>query len=292
MSELNLNHKIIELRKLVAVMKKEGKGHQFNYVKEDQILGAISDKMDDLNLLLIPSIIPNSRHHETFEFTEKTKNGEKERHYNIVSADMNFTWIDADSKEELIVPFTMYGQMEGASQSLGSALTYANRYFLLKFFQVETTDQDPDSIRRKQKQEENEGYEVWGKIIMSNDNAIRTVKTSIKELCQKCAVRLEDMQTAFKKRNWHSYNDANLDSLFGLERFLKTVNNTNHEWHNLYGTNSRITNPTPKGQEIVYKTSQHTFGEYAMFYAKDRNEQLEIQEFYSTANIHIALKDE
>jgi hypothetical protein len=289
MSELNLNQKIIEIRKLVSVLKKDASGNRHKYVSEDQILNAINERMDELGLLLEPQILNGTA--KSYPHSYLSKKGDTITEI-VYSADMSFTWTDAESGESKVIQWTMAGQMGDISQSQGSGLTYANRYFLLKYFQVSTSEQDPDHIRKLQKQEEEKGYEVWGKIIMSNDNAIRTVKTSIKELCQKCAVRLEDMQTAFKKRNWHSYNDANLDSLFGLERFLKTVNNTNHEWHNLYGTNSRITNPTPKGQEIVYKTSQHTFGEYAMFYAKDRNEQLEIQEFYSTANIHIALKDE
>jgi DnaJ-domain-containing protein 1 len=157
-------------------------------------------------------------------------------------------------------------------------------------FGIEKSIASKDEIDNAQST--NKGHEVWTGIIMGYDNTIETIKTAIKELCQKCGVRLEDMQNAYKKRSWNSYSSANADSLLGLEKHLQSINNANHEWHSLYNTNSNIKNPVPVGQEIVYKSSQQTFGEYAMYYAKDRNQQLEIQEFYASANIKLDLKGE
>jgi hypothetical protein len=157
-------------------------------------------------------------------------------------------------------------------------------------FGIEKSLASKDEIDNADSQ--SKGHQVWNGIIMGYDNTIETIKTAIKELCQKCGVKLEDMQNAYKERNWNSYSSASIDSLLGLEKHLKSINNTNHEWHNLYNTNSKIKNPVPVGQEIVYKSSQQTFGEYAMFYAKDRNQQLEIQEFYGSSNIKLKLKDD
>ena len=54
------------------------------------------------------------------------------------------------------VPWVLVGQQADAAQALGSALTYANRYFMLKFFQIATPDDDPDSWRNKKEDAEAE----------------------------------------------------------------------------------------------------------------------------------------
>ena len=50
----------------------------------------------------------------------------------------------------------MSGQQADASQAFGSGLTYCGRYFLLKFFNVATTNDDPDNWRTRQKEAENQ----------------------------------------------------------------------------------------------------------------------------------------
>ena len=57
-----------------------------------------------------------------------------------------------DPTDFLVVPWAMVGHQADGSQGFGSALTYAYRYFLLKFFGVATTNDDPDSWRSKQQE--------------------------------------------------------------------------------------------------------------------------------------------
>ena len=62
----------------------------------------------------------------------------------LTSVAQTFTWMDTESEETLIVPFHGNG-MNDWEKGLGSALTYAERYFLLKFFHIPTPEDDPDS---------------------------------------------------------------------------------------------------------------------------------------------------
>ena len=71
----------------------------------------------------------------------------------LVKADMTFTWINLDNPDDtLVVPWVIVGQQSDASQAVGSGLSYLHRYFLLKFFQIATPDDDPDNWRSKKLQ--------------------------------------------------------------------------------------------------------------------------------------------
>ena len=74
---------------------------------------------------------------------------------------MVYTWVNLDNPEDrLEVPWLTVGQQADASQAVGSGLSYLNRYFLLKMFQIATPDDDPDNWRSKKQEtaerEENE----------------------------------------------------------------------------------------------------------------------------------------
>ena len=64
---------------------------------------------------------------------------------------LTYVWINADKPEEkLEVPFYSVGQQDDVSKAHGTGLTYAERYFLMKFFNIPTDEDDADA---KQKQE-------------------------------------------------------------------------------------------------------------------------------------------
>ena len=72
----------------------------------------------------------------------------------------------------------MVGQQSDASQSFGSGLTYSSRYFLLKYFNVSTPNDDPDKWRSKQREvEEAEDKAIATEIIKQLDEAIKTFVT-------------------------------------------------------------------------------------------------------------------
>ena len=159
MAEQNLNiyQKLAKIRKQVEVIQRNKKGYGYTYVSEDEILAKISGFMDKYSLSLIPSVIHSSAVVTPYH-TKKTKSTNKGEIYEenvnevLVSADMVFTWVNNENPDERVdVPWILVGHQSDGSQSFGSGLSYAMRYFLLKFFNIATPDDDPDKWRSKQK---------------------------------------------------------------------------------------------------------------------------------------------
>lgn len=180
--ELNLYEKLAKIRKQVEVIKKNKTGYGYKYVTDDEILAKITGLMDKYSVSLIPQIVPNTMHHEQYHYLKTRYNKATESYYDehnneiIVSADMEFLWINNKNPEErVVVPWTMIGQQSDASQSFGSGLTYAFRYFLLKYFNVATPDDDPDKWRAKQKEAE----DAEDKVII--DASIEEIDKIVKE---------------------------------------------------------------------------------------------------------------
>lgn len=155
--ELNIYQKLAKIRKQVEVIQRNKSGFGYKYVSEDEILAKISTFMDKYSLSLIPSVVRSSSTVEPYNTkkTKSTKDGQiYEENVNevLVSADMIFTWVNNDNPEERVdVPWILVGHQGDGSQSFGSGLSYSMRYFLLKFFNIATPDDDPDKWRSKQK---------------------------------------------------------------------------------------------------------------------------------------------
>lgn len=195
---LNIYQKLAKVRKAVEVLEKNATGYGYKYVSEDEILAKVTGVMDKYHLSLIPQIVPGSFRAEPFTY-EKTKlvKGEiqKEDVTEIINqADMLFVWVNDDMPEDRIeVPWAMVGHQTDGSQGFGTALTYAYRYFLLKYFGVATTNDDPDEWRSKQKEAEAaEDKLVADKIIKEFDEDVRNYLAKNPE-------RSEDVKKMTKK---------------------------------------------------------------------------------------------
>ncbi len=155
--KLNLHQKLAKIRKNVAVLQKNKEAYGYRYVSEDQILERVTGLMDRYGVSLIPTIMHDTLKVEPYSYSEtKTlKTGgtyEKKTNEMLISAEMQYIWHDDASGEEICVPWVLIGQQADASQAFGSGLSYCNRYMLLKFFQVATTEDDPDNWRSRQKE--------------------------------------------------------------------------------------------------------------------------------------------
>lgn len=138
---MNLYQKIVEVRKVVQGFSKDGKGYGYSYVTGNQVLSKIKDKMDELHLLLIPSTQVGEHHTHAY----KTAKGKDALDF-VVKGEMSYTWINGDNPEEReVVSWAYYGQQDDISKAYGSALTYSERYFLLKCLGMPTDEDDPDA---------------------------------------------------------------------------------------------------------------------------------------------------
>lgn len=154
---MNLYEKLAKIRKPVEVMRKDKSGYGYNYVSDAEILAKITGLMDKYGVSLIPSVSPATIRVDPYSYTDVKfdkagKELRKTTNEVLVSADLVFRWVNNEDPTECIeVPWAMAGQQSDASQAFGSGMTYCRRYFLLHFFNVSTTEDDPDAWRSKQK---------------------------------------------------------------------------------------------------------------------------------------------
>lgn len=87
--------------------------------------------------------IDNERQNYTVGITQQSPNGRQKSE--ILSKVMiRFTWVDAETGEKDENLFGANGQNDW-DKGVGSALTYAERYFLLKYFHIATDEDDIDA---------------------------------------------------------------------------------------------------------------------------------------------------
>ena len=160
---MSIYEKILEVRKSVPYLKKETKGYNYKYVKGSQVLGALREKLDELGLLLRPEIIGATYQETKTPKAEKTetKTPKEEKTENLVKIEMLFTWYNVHKPEEKIeCRWVSMGQNE-REKGIGSAITYAERYFLLKFFMIATDELDPDAYKEKYTQGEESEMDTY-----------------------------------------------------------------------------------------------------------------------------------
>lgn len=171
-NQMNIYQKLAKIRKPVEILQKNRAGYGYRYVTEDLILAKITGLMEKYEVSLIPNIVRGSTELIPYHYskTKSTKDGKVfEEHVNeiLVKADMEWYWVNNENPQDrIVVPWALLGQQGDASQAFGSGLSYSSRYFMLKYFNVATSDEDPDHWRSLQKEaEEAEGREIAKAII-------------------------------------------------------------------------------------------------------------------------------
>lgn len=143
--KLNLFQKIADVKANIDGFTKDTKGYQYTYVSGSQVLHKIRAKMVEHNLLFLPTI-------ENAEYKEIEVMVKGKMKPNIlVSVDLKYTWINADNPEERFeMPFYAVGHQDDASKALGTALTYSERYLLMKMFNIPTDEDDADAKQKRE----------------------------------------------------------------------------------------------------------------------------------------------
>ncbi|MGE6604481.1 ERF family protein [Lysinibacillus fusiformis] len=139
--------KLLEVRKRVPYLQKKSLGHQYNYVGSSDVLGALRAELDNQGLMLFPHVIDKELHMTTAEITQK--NNTKLRTTIFTELKMEFEWVDVESGESKSVPFYAQGLDYDGEKGIGKALTYAEKYFLLKQFNIPTDQLDPDAFQQQ-----------------------------------------------------------------------------------------------------------------------------------------------
>lgn len=135
--------KLLEIKKEVPYLKKDKKGFNYTYVTPTQVCATINPLLIKQGLFLQTSIIDS----KSYEVAVPTKNDPHKKEWKF-DLDIVFSWIDVETGERVDIPWKSSG-CNGEDKGLGSALTYAERYFLLKQFNIPTDNDDPDAFQNK-----------------------------------------------------------------------------------------------------------------------------------------------
>lgn len=142
---MSIYKKLLEMQKRVVGLGKDTKFFGYQYVSGGKVLENLKPIMNEVGLLLKQEIVGVEK--ERIDY--KAKSGEKSEIWYGVN--FKFTWIDVDTGETDENMFYASG-MNDWEKGLGSALTYAERYFLLKYFHINTDEDDIDNPNRKQQE--------------------------------------------------------------------------------------------------------------------------------------------
>lgn len=142
MENLNLYQKLLHIQTKINGLGKDKSTYNYKYVTGDKVLGEIKPLMNELGLILKQEVISIENSRQDYN----TKSGAKSEILSKVM--MQFTWIDSATGEKDVNSFGANGQNDW-EKGLGSALTYAERYFLLKYFHIATDEDDIDNDQRK-----------------------------------------------------------------------------------------------------------------------------------------------
>jgi len=139
---MEIYQKLLSIQKQIMGLGKDKTSYSFQYVTGNKVLSEIKPIMNSLGLILKQEVLSIENTRQDYQ----TKNGSKSEILSKVM--MKFTWIDTETGEKDENLFGANGQND-FEKGLGSALTYAERYFLLKYFHIATDEDDIDNDNRK-----------------------------------------------------------------------------------------------------------------------------------------------
>ena len=145
---MNIYEKLLKIKKSVEYLEKAQKGQQYDFVSSSQVIAALRAKMNEEKLLLVPDV-EDAKFSSIIEKTSSKGNPTVDL---LTEIFITFKWINAENPEETLT-VKWYGQGVDTSgeKGVGKAYTYAEKYFLLKFFNIPTDKDDPDLFKQKQK---------------------------------------------------------------------------------------------------------------------------------------------
>ena len=155
---MSIYKKLLKIQSEIKGLSKDGKSHNYGYVTGNKLLSFIKPLMDANDLILKQEIISIENTRQDYSVWDKWAKPApdwKPKSEILSKVMMKFTWVDCDTGEKDENLFGANGQNDW-EKGLGSALTYGERYFLLKYFHVATDEDDIDNPERKLKSEAKE----------------------------------------------------------------------------------------------------------------------------------------
>jgi len=143
----NIYQKLLIIQQKINGLGKDKATYNYKYVTGDKVLGEIKPLMNELGLLLKQEVLSIENTRQDYQLTDKAGNVRNKSEI-LSKVMMKFTWVDSDTGEKDENLFGANGQNDW-DKGCGSAYTYAERYFLLKYFHIATDEDDIDNSERK-----------------------------------------------------------------------------------------------------------------------------------------------
>ncbi len=137
--------KLAKIQAAVKGLTKDTKAYSYNYVDSNKCLASIRPLMVEYGLLLMPEVREISTKEVTYKVWNDRAKSLVEKTEVLVTIKMQMTWVDSEDGEMLRQEWAGTG-MNDFDKGFGSALTYAERYYLLKFFHIPTDKDDVDFL--------------------------------------------------------------------------------------------------------------------------------------------------
>ncbi|MCJ8184782.1 ERF family protein [Lactiplantibacillus pentosus] len=141
--------KLQHIHEKVRYIQKSSQSSQYTYASSSDVIGQIHTLMDEEKLILKPEIVGH---------TLQSSANKRGAAVYFTELELSMTWINTENPEERISSqWYAQGIDTAGEKGVGKALTYGEKYFLLKFFNIATDDADPDSFQQnieRQKQPE------------------------------------------------------------------------------------------------------------------------------------------
>ena len=208
---MNIYKKLLAVQKELKGLSKDKKSFNYDYVTGNKLLGFIKPIMNEQELILKQEVTKV----ETERIQYKTSKG-AEKDEVLYKVWQKFTWIDIETGDKDENEFFSSGMNE-FEKGLGSALTYAERYFLLKYFHIATDEDDIDNSDRKAKEQENDLKEYNKKM----DSCVKYLTEFAGNDVEKFEKVISHMNKTFKTE----YKGFNQFKLEELESYIKALIN-------------------------------------------------------------------
>lgn len=230
---LNIYQKLAKIRKMAEFLRKNKEGHGYKYVSEDEILLRVTAGMEKYGISLIPRMVPGtanvtrSNFIKTKEVTDKTGNvihTENTVDDFVFTSQVEMQWINDEKPEEnIVVPWMVIGQQANASMAFGSGWTYIFRYFLLKYFDIATSEDDPDNYKERKAETSQQETKVVVATILSQIEQL--VKEKVND-SNKAAVKKAIIDAKVVMENGKASNKYTLiKDVETATKYLQTLQN-------------------------------------------------------------------
>lgn len=187
--------KLLELQRSIRSLSKDAEAQgSYSYLSGNKLLSIIRPKMDDLGLILKQEVLEVNNIRQDYEIGRGEVRRPKSEILSLLK--MKFTWLDTESGEIDENLFVANG-MNGWDKGIGTALTYGERYFLMKYFHLSTDEDDCDTLTEKREKEEALAIER----ALREEEEAETLYQALLAAVEECRT-VEELKILYEENRW------------------------------------------------------------------------------------------